>query len=132
MTLLLAAVAVLLVLAGIGRVVSVGMKAVPVLAGIAAAGLAVGAILRGEPFLALGLVVAAAWLGTLGRRSRPAAPVMDAGEARAILGVGAEAGREEIEAAYRRLMRRAHPDAGGSAGLARQLNAARERLLGKG
>lgn len=50
-------------------------------------------------------------------------------EARSILGVGPEATREEIQAAYTRLMRMAHPDKGGTAGLAAQLNAARERLL---
>ncbi|MGH7016507.1 MAG: molecular chaperone DnaJ [Caulobacteraceae bacterium] len=49
-------------------------------------------------------------------------------EARAILGVGAGANRTEIEAAWRRLMTRAHPDRGGTAGLAAQLNAARDRL----
>jgi hypothetical protein len=53
-------------------------------------------------------------------------------EARAVLGVDATAGRPEILAAYRRLIQRAHPDHGGSAGLAAQLNAARDRLLGKG
>ena len=52
-------------------------------------------------------------------------------EARSILGVGAEANAVEIEAAYRRLMLRAHPDHGGSTGLAAQLNAARDRLLKK-
>ena len=55
--------------------------------------------------------------------------VMSAHEARAILGVGAGASRPEIEAAYRRLMQRAHPDHGGSSGLAAQLNAARDRLV---
>ncbi|MGQ3018227.1 molecular chaperone DnaJ [Phenylobacterium sp.] len=50
-------------------------------------------------------------------------------EARDILGVGPEAGSDEIQAAYTRLMRRTHPDAGGSAGLAAQINAARDRLL---
>ena len=50
-------------------------------------------------------------------------------EARDILGVGPEANAEEIQAAYTRLMRRTHPDAGGSAGLAAQINAARDRLL---
>ncbi len=50
-------------------------------------------------------------------------------EARAILGVGADASRPEIEAAYRRLMQRAHPDHGGSSGLAAQLNVARARLI---
>jgi curved DNA-binding protein CbpA len=51
-------------------------------------------------------------------------------QARSILGVGPEADREDIEAAYRNLMRRAHPDQGGSSGLAAQVNAARDRLLG--
>ena len=54
---------------------------------------------------------------------------MSLSEARAILGVDEAAGAEEIRAAYARLIRRAHPDAGGSAGLAAQLNAARDRLL---
>jgi curved DNA-binding protein CbpA len=54
---------------------------------------------------------------------------MSKADARSILGVGPEASREEVEAAYRRLMQRAHPDRGGSAGLAAQLNAARDRLL---
>ena len=34
-----------------------------------------------------------------------------------------------FEAAYNRLMRMAHPDKGGTSGLAAQLNAARDRLL---
>ena len=52
-------------------------------------------------------------------------------EARSILGVSAEASDEEIRAAYSRLMRMAHPDKGGTSGLAAQLNAARDRLLKK-
>ena len=56
---------------------------------------------------------------------------MSLDEARSILGVGPDAGREEIQAAYTRLMRLAHPDTGGTSGLAAQLNAARERLTGK-
>jgi hypothetical protein len=54
---------------------------------------------------------------------------MTAAEARSILGVGADATPGEIKAAYGRLMRMAHPDKGGTAGLAAQLNAARDRLL---
>lgn len=54
---------------------------------------------------------------------------MSAEQARAILGVGPAAGSEEIRAAYARLMRRAHPDQGGTTGLATQLNLARDRLL---
>lgn len=53
---------------------------------------------------------------------------MSPADARAILGVGPEAGVKEIDAAYRRLMRSVHPDAGGTAGLAAQLNAARDVL----
>jgi hypothetical protein len=52
-------------------------------------------------------------------------------EAREILGVGIDATREEIKAAYGRLIRSVHPDAGGTAGLAARLNAARDALLKK-
>ncbi len=52
-------------------------------------------------------------------------------EARSILGVEEGATVEEIKIAYARLMRHAHPDHGGTDGLAAQLNAARDRLLGK-
>jgi curved DNA-binding protein CbpA len=54
---------------------------------------------------------------------------MSLSEARSILGVGPEATPEEVQAAYTRLMRMAHPDKGGTTGLAVQLNAARDRLL---
>jgi DnaJ-class molecular chaperone len=54
---------------------------------------------------------------------------MSLNEARSILGVTEEATSEEIQAAYTRLMRLAHPDKGGTSGLAAQLNAARDRLL---
>ncbi|MGH7024975.1 MAG: DnaJ domain-containing protein [Caulobacteraceae bacterium] len=85
------------------------------------------------------LVLALAALAVLvhvGRRGRPirlrwpGAPVsVELSEARAILGVGPNASPAEIEAAYRRLMLRAHPDTGGTAGLAAKLNAARDRLI---
>ena len=52
-------------------------------------------------------------------------------EARAILGVPEGATVEEIKIAYGRLMRRAHPDHGGSDGQAAELNAARDRLMGR-
>jgi curved DNA-binding protein CbpA len=54
---------------------------------------------------------------------------MSLAEARSILGVGPTATRAEIKAAYARLMQVAHPDKGGTDGLAAQLNAARDRLL---
>lgn len=50
-------------------------------------------------------------------------------QARVILGVGPKATEAEIQAAWKRLMARIHPDQGGSEGLASQLNAARDRLL---
>ncbi len=61
----------------------------------------------------------------------PGAPPPDAAvtEARDILGVGPRASREEIQAAYARLIRAVHPDKGGSSGLAARLNAARDTLL---
>lgn len=46
-----------------------------------------------------------------------------------ILGLEAGADEEAIKAAHRRLMAQVHPDRGGSAWLAAQLNAARECLL---
>ncbi len=55
---------------------------------------------------------------------------MDVETARAILGVDASAGPEEIKAAHRRLMARLHPDHGGSNYLASQINRAKEVLLG--
>ena len=73
--------------------------------------------------------------GRLNRRPRTAPPApelvngMSAAEARSILGVEPAATPAEIKAAYARLMQRAHPDKGGTTGLAAQLNAARDRLL---
>lgn len=50
-------------------------------------------------------------------------------EARAILGVDARADADAIRAAHRRLVAAVHPDRGGSADLARRINAARDALL---
>lgn len=52
-------------------------------------------------------------------------------EAYEILDLKPGASREEIQAAYTRLMKLVHPDRGGGAGLAARLNAARDRLLKK-
>lgn len=61
--------------------------------------------------------------------SAPSDGAMSTEAARAMLGVGPQAGAAEIHAAYTRLMRMAHPDQGGTTGLATQLNLARDRLL---
>jgi DnaJ-domain-containing protein 1 len=53
----------------------------------------------------------------------------DADKARRLRGVSATASRDEIIAAHRRLVAKVHPDAGGSEGLAAELNAARDTLL---
>lgn len=50
-------------------------------------------------------------------------------EARSVLDVGPQAGAEEIEEAYRALMRKYHPDQGGSEYFAKKLNEARDVLL---
>lgn len=78
----------------------------------------------------VGLGLAASSRKTNAAASPPAAGMGDS-EARRILGVGPNATNEEIQAAYTRLMRAVHPDKGGTAGLAAQLNAARDRLLSK-
>lgn len=61
----------------------------------------------------------------------PPAPAGPDADARAVLGVGQEAGPEEIRAAHRRLIASVHPDRGGSPELTRQVNAARDTLLRK-
>ena len=63
------------------------------------------------------------------RRGRAAPPAMALEEARALLGVGADADLADIRAAHRRLIARVHPDAGGSAELANRINVARDLLV---
>jgi len=80
---------------------------------------------------AIGLIGAGLWLTFASRlRSTPPRPeIMSEHEARSILGVTADASPEAVQAAYRKLMGRAHPDQGGTEGLAARVNAARDRLL---
>jgi hypothetical protein len=97
--------------------------------------------IRGDGFIGLPMVVlaiASALGGRVKRGARRTASQsppprrqdgMSTADARSILGVEPQATTAEIKAAYTRLMQRAHPDKGGSAGLAAQLNAARDRLL---
>lgn len=91
--------------------------------------------LRGGWGTSIVLVVLGLWLVVSARRTGLGAPSaatrggMSLADARAVLGVGEGATPAEIKAAHARLMRMAHPDAGGTDGLASQLNAARDRLL---
>jgi DnaJ homolog subfamily C member 19 len=99
-------------------------------------------LLKGNWILALLLGGGAAWVMAQGRinwpRRRLGALSHDFGarlaeahlaEARALLGVASGAGVDEINAAYRRLIARNHPDAGGTEELASRINAARNLLL---
>jgi curved DNA-binding protein CbpA len=54
---------------------------------------------------------------------------MSAAQALEILGIKAGATEQEIRTAYSRLMKRVHPDVGGSHFFAKQLNTARDVLL---
>lgn len=111
-----------------------------VLAAIASAG-ALATVVRGAWAPALLLAGVAAWLWTrlslqrsgpaLDAEFPPQGLTMSEQKARAVLGVGADATAQEIQAAYLRLIRTVHPDRGGTSGLAAELNAARNRLLGR-
>ncbi len=79
-----------------------------------------------------GLAVAISARRRARRTQTRAVSGMSAADARAILGLEADASREQIQAAYLRLIRMAHPDRGGTRGLAAQLNAARETLMRQG
>ncbi|MEW5688039.1 MAG: DnaJ domain-containing protein [Pseudomonadota bacterium] len=104
---------------------------------LAAFTVAAWAGVRGSWGLTIVLLVLGLWFAASARKTavggaRPAATPasrMSAAEARRILGVEAGASTTEIQAAYTRLMRAVHPDKGGTAGLAAQLNAARDTLL---
>jgi len=86
---------------------------------------------RGAWLPAAGLVGAGLWLTVASRQRVLAArsEAMSEAEARSLLGVPATATPQEINTAWKRLMGRAHPDQGGTEGLASRLNAARDRLL---
>ncbi|MFN3559081.1 MAG: molecular chaperone DnaJ [Brevundimonas sp.] len=89
------------------------------------------ALAKGGWLLGSGLIGAGLWL-TMASRHRPLPPRaegMTDSEARALLGVSSTATKAEINTAWKRLMARAHPDQGGTQGLAARLNAARDHLL---
>lgn len=89
-----------------------------------------GQWLPGGALVVLSLVLALGARSERGKRpARPSQSTVTQAEARSLLGVDESASPEEIQAAYTRLMRMAHPDQGGTTGLAAQLNAARDLLL---
>ena len=106
-------------------------------ASIAAFAAAAYATIRGSWGTGIVLGVVGLWSVTEARRRpiirremvQPPRPELSLSEARAILGVSADATLEEVKAAYSRLIQMAHPDKGGTEGLAAQLNAARDRLI---
>lgn len=101
-----------------------------VLSGVLLAG-GVLALSRGSWLLGTGLAGTGLYLA-LASRVRTILPKsaddLTEAEARAILGVGPTATADDIQAAWRRQMARAHPDQGGTEGLAARVNAARDRL----
>lgn len=65
------------------------------------------------------------------RSPRPATPQMTRAEALEVLGLKEGATKGEVQAAYKALIRKVHPDSpGGSGYLATKLNQARQTLLG--
>jgi hypothetical protein len=99
---------------------------------LAMVGAGVSAV-RGLWPVTAGLSILSAWLWTRARRRAALAAQgpedMSLRQARALLGVAPGASPEEIQSAYLRLIRTVHPDRGGTAGLASEINAARDRLL---
>jgi DnaJ family protein C protein 19 len=104
-------------------------------------------ILTGRGGIALGALtlfgplVYQRWQAARGRRigggmgpgpgsSAPRSGTMSREEAYQVLGLHSGASEADIKEAYHRLMRGAHPDAGGSDWLAARINQARDILLG--
>lgn len=134
LVLLAAVAAVILVAAGrSGRVPQIGRKASRGLLALVLVAVAIVFAIRGLWVVDLLLLAALSYLGADRLWPRRPAPRgrTQTDEACEILGVGPSASRAEIDAAYRRLMLRAHPDRGGTTGLATRLNAARDYLLKK-
>ena len=78
--------------------------------------------------LVIALVIAG-MIYSLWRRGIVSGGRMRSSEARELLNLHVGATADEVRAAHRRMIARVHPDAGGSAGLATRVNAARDTLL---
>lgn len=70
--------------------------------------------------------------GDPGQRGAPGAGAMTQQEAYEILGLQPGADEEAVREAHRALMKRIHPDAGGTSGLAARVNQAKDFLLKRG
>lgn len=109
-----------------GRIKRIGSREAVALA-MGAVGLAM--LGRGKVVAALALFVAGAAVWPWGRKKPAGRITMTDDEARALLGLGADADAETIRAAHRRLIVQTHPDRGGTEELARQINLARDTAL---
>ncbi len=114
-----------------GRAPQIGRKAGRGLLALVLVAVAIVFALRGLWVVGLLLLAGLSYLGAdlLWPKHESPRGRTQTDEACEILGVGPAATRAEIDAAYRRLMLRAHPDRGGTTGLATRLNAARDYLL---
>ncbi|MFM2099338.1 MAG: hypothetical protein RLZZ366_877 [Pseudomonadota bacterium] len=65
----------------------------------------------------------------LGKQALGQSKPMSAGEAAKLLGITTDADAEAVVVAHKRLIAKVHPDTGGSAALAAQVNQARDILL---
>ena len=80
--------------------------------------------------LALGVLVWAYWSGRLtGFLNGPSKNRMNEQQARALLDVERDSSREDILKAHKGMIAKHHPDRGGNAEIARQVNEARDLLL---
>ncbi|WP_336968145.1 J domain-containing protein [Sphingobium aromaticiconvertens] len=97
----------------------------------------VGAVMaaKGKPLIGALPIIGSALFFALqnskgkARREAVGRPPGDVGEARALLGLPADADAQAIRAAHRRLIATVHPDRGGTQALASKINAARDLLL---
>jgi hypothetical protein len=108
-----------------------GMLALIAFVGAAVLGVR-GAIPEAAGVAMVALVLSMSARRTAGPRHSAPLPALDRPDiqtAASILGVAPDASEEEVQAAYLRLIRRAHPDQGGTTGLAAQLNAARDAMM---
>lgn len=105
------------------RVAATFLAAVLLAGGVFA--LSRGAWIAGVSFAGAGLYLV---LASRARAARQTPEPMSEAEARSLLGLEPGCSPEAVTAAWRRLIAMAHPDQGGTHGLASRLNAARDRL----